>query len=871
MKFQNTIKHMLGTLIISTIGLVSLNAQVALPVSVDFSEWHNGTSWTIPSGWDMSPVSSEWQFQTSGESFETWFNGFVSVHPNAWGAPAYTLTSPVIDVTTATSGLMLSWNQSLTMTAALMHIHVMISIDGGAWDTIHTSAGLINNQAVVKNLSADIAGHSNLQVKWSIQFASGELTTPVWSFDDILIRPITAQDARISLISSPSSGCGLGQEPVVVSIRNMGTQTITQTIPVSFSTDGGNTWHTENYSDDIPAYTTSQMTFAGLVDLSTVGNHEIIVKTALPGDELTVNDALTKVLTNEYSVQSYPDLQDFETSNGNWFTTGFGSTSSWEWGTPSSADLNSGSLGSTKAWATDLDDNHIQGELSYLYSGCYDFTNVNLPVVELDLWYIAPNNAYGFNDGMLLQYTTDFGQTWTQVGNVGTGTNWYNMATGWFGQTDWMTAKHELPTLANQGQVKFRLVMNTPNIPWHNAHDGYAFDNFKIYDKPAFDVGISEITKPESGCGLTANEFVRIKIKNYGTQAVSNVPVRYQIEGESGYIEAVYANSIAPSAEAQYIFYSVGQTADLSTTGIYNFTVYTALDTDGNHQNDSLSKTVVSMPTISSDLTEDFEDNDAGLWVTYKDYGTVNDWEHGTPTKTYINNTASGTKAWVTNLNGYVSPSQMSYVESPCYDLSSISEPALEFKISLQTYTQAKLSVEYSLDNGLNWFTIPENTIWANPTDWYTAPMTYFSGDYSASEWQTKKRSFADISDLNAAPASVKFRVKFEQGSLYVSEGAAFDDFRIYSDPTLWSTTLTPADLSKENFQVVPNPANESIQVSYPETFDLEIYNTLGQMVLNRSNMANSARIDVSFLEAGIYTLKVNTPKGLLTQQIVKQ
>src|SRR5688572_6500421 len=83
--------------------------------------------------------------------------------------------------------------------------------------------------------------------------------------------------------------------------------------------------------------------------------------------------------------------------------------------------------------------------------------------------------------------------------------------------------------------------------------------------------------------------------------------------------------------------------------------------------------------TISNfPYSENFDGATSPGWVSGGAYST---WALGTPSKTIINSAASGTKAWVTNLSGTHTIMERSYVESPCFNMSSLALPVVEMKI----------------------------------------------------------------------------------------------------------------------------------------------------------------------------------------------
>ncbi|WP_329805527.1 T9SS type A sorting domain-containing protein [Flavobacterium facile] len=78
-------------------------------------------------------------------------------------------------------------------------------------------------------------------------------------------------------------------------------------------------------------------------------------------------------------------------------------------------------------------------------------------------------------------------------------------------------------------------------------------------------------------------------------------------------------------------------------------------------------------------------------------------------------------------------------------------------------------------------------------------------------------------------------------------------------------------DMVKNNFIVYPNPANTTITIKGDniENEEIEMYNMLGQKVLQRSLIANESVIDISGLTNGVYSLYFVNSKT--SQKIIKQ
>ena len=94
----------------------------------------------------------------------------------------------------------------------------------------------------------------------------------------------------------------------------------------------------------------------------------------------------------------------------------------------------------------------------------------------------------------------------------------------------------------------------------------------------------------------------------------------------------------------------------------------------------TLTVIIRNSPTITTfPHLENFEAGD-GYWYTT---GKNNSWEYGTPNAAKITRAASGSKAWKTNLTGNYKDQQLSYLYSPCYNISGLTNPTLSLSIAL--------------------------------------------------------------------------------------------------------------------------------------------------------------------------------------------
>ncbi len=109
------------------------------------------------------------------------------------------------------------------------------------------------------------------------------------------------------------------------------------------------------------------------------------------------------------------------------------------------------------------------------------------------------------------------------------------------------------------------------------------------------DVGIQMLLGPGNSMGLGASELISVRVKNYGSDPQTNVPLFYQLDGGTPVPGTI--TSTIPGNGGTYD-YTFTQTGDFSTYGNHTLYVCTALPGDQATNNDCKTFTVVKiMPT----------------------------------------------------------------------------------------------------------------------------------------------------------------------------------------------------------------------------------------------------------------------------------
>lgn len=321
---------------------------------------------------------------------------------------------------------------------------------------------------------------SSFQVRWG-QFgsilAADNQSAAGYTFDDIHFYTVQNDIQMISIDTPVVASCGLTNAvPVQITVRNSSNATIFD-IPIVFQADANPV--VEDTIPSIAANTTVTYTFTATADLSAPGSHTVSAWVDLASDTYHDNDTAVVILHNAPVVTSFPYLQNFETDNGDWHSDG--TNNSWEYGTPASPKINRAASGS-KAWKTTLAGNYNDGELSYLYSPCFDISGMTYPRLSFSVALDLEDCGAVLCDAAYMEYSAD-GITWSKLGNMTTGTNWYNRSYAghqvWSIQNyaRWHVATTALPPGLDRLRLRF-VVASDPYV----SFEGIAVDDIHIYD-----------------------------------------------------------------------------------------------------------------------------------------------------------------------------------------------------------------------------------------------------------------------------------------------------------------------------------------------------------------------------------------------------
>lgn len=579
--------------------------------------------------------------------------------------------------------------------------------------------------------------------------------------------------------------------PITIKIRNLDDAPTTGDINVSYSINAGPPVIETITDPQIPAGGSLTYTFSTTADLSAAGTYTLDVSISpQTTDPVPQNNSLSrtvKQLNNPAIDLASAFLDDMESAPE--FTyysrqVGFTGLDRYDFKTSTiygrvRSFINSGiAFSGSKALTLDADQYNAGGTTDSL-TGTFNLSSYNAATHDIRLDFRYKNHGQVSNAANRVWIRGDDQQSWIQVYDLYAN---QNPADGSYK----LTASLEIAdSLAAHGQ-DFSSSFQVRWGQWgqilaagDDGGAGYSFDDVRLY-LVTDDIHLVNIDTPVvNSCNLSAATPVRITVRNTSNNTVNNVPVRYRING-GAYIPDEFIASIAANSTLQYTFTT---TADLSVPGNHLVEVEVDYPTDDFHDNDTLSVSLVNSPVITvtsaNPYLQDFESGTAS-WYTG---GKASSWEYGTPASVKIKRAASGTKAWKTTLTGTYNDNEDSYLNSPCFDISSLSKPTLSLSIALDLEDCGGVFcdgawVEYSTD-GRTWTRLGAN---GEGTNWYN--KAYSSNNlwsvHNYHRWHVATTSLNAIPAAQRSQVRLRFVVSSDPG--VNREGIAVDDIHIYDN-----------------------------------------------------------------------------------------
>jgi|GEM_PF-3527447 len=322
-------------------------------------------------------------------------------------------------------------------------------------------------------------------------------------------------------------------------------------------------------------------------------------------------------------------------------------------------------------------------------------------------------------------------------------------------------------------------------------------DNVEIWSPLDKDLSITYIEPSSLSC--SSSDSLSVVVKNSGSLIQGNFQLGY-ILNNGNPVTATYTDSLTSQETDTFTFPNLIN----YQAGNNQLKVFSALIADQNLQNDTLSTIATGAGNYTLPYFEDFEGNN----IDWTSNGTNSSWQIGIPNNSIIDTAAAGTKAAVSNLSGDYNASELSYLNTPCILLGSLTS-AIRISFDLTYIIETAFDrawMEYSTDGGITFSKLINNSSYSS-LNWY-ASNSFWSG--SDSNWTE-----TSVTMDNLIPNStIRFRFVLSSDGSTQFEGVGVDNFQV--------TDLDSTDLAVKR---VSYPTNNLLCGLGEEPIVIEIEN----------------------------------------------
>ena len=379
---------------------------------------------------------------------------------------------------------------------------------------------------------------------------------------------------------------------------------------------------------------------------------------------------------------------------------------------------------------------------------------------------------------------------------------------------------------------------------------------------PVKDIDLIKIASPNNSvtCG---NISPKLLVVNNGQNTITSFTIKYSVDSEA---EETFnwTGSIASSASATISLPLISA----ATEGSHTLSTSIILTDDSNLSNNRSSTTFIVNQTSVGQYINTFGDVNPDTWLVSEN----NLWKKGKPSTTKLNNIV--TSGYVTNPGGNYPDQTVSDLISPCYDLTTLQNPILKFKMAFDLEPNWDVVyVQYSIDQGANWQVLGT----ANDPNWYNSNRTNASSgtdddcqNCPGAQWTgtdtTLKEYSYNLSTLNGQ-SNIIFRFKFISDQFTNQEGVVIDDFVI-------DGTLGINDFEDGEFVIYPNPSSDIFNIkrlnTAGENMIINVFDVTGKLIKkHRSITEANYQLNMNGIAKGIYFLKIKIDNKQLVKKLI--
>ncbi|MBC2837699.1 thrombospondin type 3 repeat-containing protein [Robiginitalea sp. SC105] len=324
---------------------------------------------------------------------------------------------------------------------------------------------------------------------------------------------------------------------------------------------------------------------------------------------------------------------------------------------------------------------------------------------------------------------------------------------------------------------------------------------------------------PANSAVICSAVVPRVTVENNGLNPITEIAITYSL------------NAGTPVALNQVVDIPGGETAEVELPELTSLqkgkavlSVTVNVEGDAFEDNNSQEHTFYVNSPGTSDQVNDFESGSADL-VTYNEGSDTEQWERGTPAGTLLNQAASGSQAYATNLDGNHGDGVKAFLISECYDFSTILAPVLKFNMAYDLEQDFDIVyVQFSTDEGSTWELL--GSVDSQP-NWYTSDRTNESSGEAddcqncpGAQWTGTNAELTEYAydfvlnaalgerDLTGEP-NIQFRIVFHSDPLVTQEGAVVDDLVVSGFEDDLDDDNDGIPDAEDNCPLIPNPGQD--------------------------------------------------------------
>ncbi len=360
-------------------------------------------------------------------------------------------------------------------------------------------------------------------------------------------------------------------------------------------------------------------------------------------------------------------------------------------------------------------------------------------------------------------------------------------------------------------------------------------------------------------CGDLSTKII---VQNNGQNSITSFAVHYNIDGGTDQVYN-WTGSIASQATATIILPAIAV-----TEGPHIINANLVLSNDENSNNNASQSTFSLTVNQSGEgqYLNTFGDVNQDIWLVSDN----NLWQIGMPTTNLLNGVVNS--GYITNPTGNYPDQTVSHLTSPCYDLTSIQNPVLRFKMAfdLEEYWDI-VYVEYSIDDSATWQILGS----ANDPNWYNSDRTNQTTGNDCfncvgAQWTGTDATLNDYSynltTLNGQ-SSIMFRFKFVSDQNLNQEGVVVDDFVI-------DGVLGVNDFEDGEFLIYPNPSSDIFNIkrfnTVGDNMTIDVYDITGKLIRKRKGITEADyELNMKGVAKGVYFLKIKIDNKQLVKKLI--